>query len=69
MDKGAAKTRAVLGGEFDGEAQGAVVDVEGFTSRLHLGGQGLNGIAGQTRYKTKTLFEVAVSILLKKSPC
>ena len=46
MDKGAAKTRAVLGGEFDGKAQGAVVGVEGFNSRLHLGGQGLNSFAG-----------------------
>ena len=46
MDKGAAKTRAVLGGELDGKAQGAVVDTEGFNSRLHLGGQGLHGLAG-----------------------
>ena len=44
MDKGAAKTRAVCG-EFDGEAQGAGVDVEGFKGRLHLGGQSLNGFA------------------------
>ena len=46
MDEGAVKTRAVLGGEFDGEAQGAVVDLERFNSRLHLGGQGFYSFAG-----------------------
>ena len=44
MDKGAVKTKAVCG-DFDGEAQDAVVDVEGFKGRLHLGGQSLNCFA------------------------